>query len=170
MCPKLRDLSDSPDPGKEFNCRCWVEFVEKADDIKDNKKTCMQLNIDLQNARLQLKSELDSMLEADKRAKELRPQLEAAWDKFQKEIRESGFDISTSLIPGINGNIPILEPILETAKNAAEIWAAYQEYRRLWDELRQAIDDQKYFQRRAENKEKDIVSIQGEMKKQGCDS
>ncbi|GJL85583.1 MAG: hypothetical protein DHS20C02_13580 [Micavibrio sp.] len=23
----VRDLSDSPDPGEEFNCRCWAEFV-----------------------------------------------------------------------------------------------------------------------------------------------
>jgi len=25
----LRDFSDSPDPGEEFNCRCWVEPVDE---------------------------------------------------------------------------------------------------------------------------------------------
>lgn len=32
----VRDLSDSPDPGEEFNCRCWAEFIDE----KNIKKNC----------------------------------------------------------------------------------------------------------------------------------
>ena len=32
----VRNLSDSPDPGEEFNCSCWAEFIDE----QDTKKNC----------------------------------------------------------------------------------------------------------------------------------
>jgi len=31
----MRDWTDDPDPGEEFNCRCWAEPIETQDDIYD---------------------------------------------------------------------------------------------------------------------------------------
>jgi hypothetical protein len=30
----VRDLADSPDPGEEFNCRCWAEPVNEAQGLR----------------------------------------------------------------------------------------------------------------------------------------
>jgi uncharacterized protein with gpF-like domain len=38
----IRSWADTPEPGTEFNCRCWAEAIDD----------CDQLRIDLQNARL----------------------------------------------------------------------------------------------------------------------
>ena len=34
----LRDFSDSPDPGEEYNCRCWVELVSLETQKKKEKQ------------------------------------------------------------------------------------------------------------------------------------
>jgi hypothetical protein len=129
---------------------------------------CAQLYRDLKNARLQIEDDLRELLVADQRAKDLRQRLEQAWKDLQEKINDAGFEVGSSFVPGVDGKIPILTPILESASNAVEIWMAYRVYQDLWAELQQAIDDQKFYQDKIVEKEREIEAIQAEMENLGC--
>ncbi|MEZ5918639.1 MAG: peptidoglycan-binding protein [Alphaproteobacteria bacterium] len=79
----LRDLADSPDPGEEFNCRCWAEFKglkldvlktdcdeerEKYEELQHKVRALTERFHDLLLQLNELRQEHNSLLESTKKA------------------------------------------------------------------------------------------------------
>lgn len=155
---EMYQWSDGLSPGDEPNCRCWATPVS----------SCEILGIQLQNAYLQLNEEIEEMTKADKQAKELRMQHDAAFEALKEEMQKGGFDISTSFIPGFGQKIPVLQPMIQTALNATQILTAYFEYSETWGRLENAINNQVYYLQRAEQKRNQIKLMEAAQEKMGC--
>jgi hypothetical protein len=90
----VRDWADSPDPGEEFNCRCWQM------PIKTKKHDCQQLYVDWENARLTTE---DARQNWDK-AKSVRDEKAKAFNQAFREV------VIAAIKAGLEGAIKIFLP------------------------------------------------------------
>ncbi len=87
----VRDLADSPDPGEEFNCRCWAEFVSDSKvPIPPRKPNCVKQKKAYQAAQ---KSLNDLEIRKEKLLEELR------------ELREKLKEIGERMTQALGANI-----------------------------------------------------------------
>lgn len=56
-----RAWNDSPNPGEDFNCRCWAEPVQKMDFVPPRKPSCKEKEENLHNAEETFKNIKDRM-------------------------------------------------------------------------------------------------------------
>ena len=71
----VRDLADSPDPGEEFNCRCWAEFVSTRIETKCEEEERAWINAEallfIAKQNLELAQKEEARLISKKLEKEL---------------------------------------------------------------------------------------------------
>jgi len=87
----LRDFADSPDPGEEFNCRCWAEPIQ---DDQEKEHNCDEQEKEWVNAGAKFFIAKQNLEQAEKEKINLEHQLQQLQNLLEKE---------TSVISGDKG-------------------------------------------------------------------